>query len=933
MASGSSKPTLLEGCQLPRGDGKIELVVDLCPSDEELAAFVDGSAAGEQVARVEAHVDGCPTCHRVLAVFAHEGELRSMGALEAEMPRSGAAAAVVARLQALRPLVAGSKLGRFVVLEWIGEGAAGVVYAAYDPELDRKVALKLMHRTLTAEGSEQERARERVIEEARAMGKAAHPNVVAVHDVGTFEGRVFIAMEFVEGATLRSWVRSARPAVAEIVQAYTEAGRGLAAAHAAGVVHRDFKPTNVLRGDDGRVRVTDFGLARREATAGGDAERLVSGTPAYMAPEQLTGGRVDARSDQFAFCVALYEALYGEPPFTVPLKEALTTGARTAVRDPPAGTKVTPWTRRCVLRGLEPDPDDRHAGMSELLAALAHDPAVKRRRRATGLFVALLASGLLVAAILARRAAVDAKRGVCGHAGESFAALWNDQEAAALAATYEAVKTPYATGVWPRIRNTIDGFRAAWIEDRTRTCRAVLARSGASAVESDEHIACLDGRLREVRALLDALASVKTTEGAFGGLSAAASLPAVSLCDGAQRTDTRSDSPDEAARREEVHTALARADVLDHADRVEDAEASAAQAFRAAVAVGDDELLARCLLEQGKLANELEHYVDAERFLLAALVAAEKTGDDTTRASADSTLVSVSGCGKHDLLAARQWRDQALAIVQRLGANPHLEAAVHDNMGIALWAEGHPDEALVESRAAVAAGEQLGDSLNLSTALGNLALIEAARADFAASRATFGRAVEVGEQALGPDHPVVLVSQNNLATVCLEQLDFACALPLAQRDVAIGVNTALHERVFLATECEVLVEMGRAEEAVVLLARPAIAPDPSAPPALRVELEALSGRVYLGANRLAEARASLEAAVAEEESASPRYLAEARFALARTLSALRREPARARTLALAAAHGLEELEYPSPLLRARKDEVRAWLAANPGPAK
>ena len=899
-------------------------MTDICPSDEELADFVDGSVGGDQAARLEAHIDGCATCHRVLAVFAHPG---SLGTLEADPPRSGAAAEVVARLQLHRPLLPGSRLGRFVVLEWVGEGAAGVVYAAYDPELDRKVALKLMHPPPQSEGED---ARERVVEEARAMGRAANPHVVTVHDVGTFEGRVFIAMEFVEGMTLRSWVRGGKRSVAEILQAYTEAGRGLAAAHAAGVVHRDFKPSNVLRGDDGRVRVTDFGLARPAAAPDGTKEQVVSGTPAYMAPEQLLGGTVDARSDQFGFCVALYEALYGEPPFTVPLNEALTTGARTAVRDPPAGTKVTPWLRRCVLRGLEPDPDDRHPGMNELLAALAHDPSVERRRRTMWVAAAVLATSLGIAGALARHGAAVARREVCAHADSTFAALWNDDEQKALATTFSTVATPYAAAVWPRVRSTVDRYRAAWTTDRTQTCQAVLARSGPAAVASDEHIVCLDDRLREVRALLDDLASVKTTEGAFGGLSAAASLPAVSLCDGAQHGAARGGAAADPARLETVRTALARADVLDHADRVMEAEENAAEAVDTARAMADDELLGQSLLKRAALANEAGHFGEAETFVRGGLVSAEVVGDDTLRAALLSTYVFVSGFGKHDLPAARHWHDEALAILRRVGPNDHLEGSVRDNFGMVLWSQGHLDEALVESEAAVAAIERISDPLNLSTTLGNLAIVQGARADYAAATQTFRRAVEVGDRALGPDHPVVMVSESNLANVLLEELDFAAALPIAEHVVAIGNSNPMTERAFLETDAEVLVEMGRADAALVRVSRPEMAADPASSSA---EAAAVTGRAYLGANRPAEARPWLEAGAAGNESDEGRYVAEARFALAQTLTALHREPARARKLAEDALKAFDALAYPSPLVVARKEQVRAWLAGNAAAAR
>src|SRR4051794_3934114 len=229
------------------------------------------------------------------------------------------------------PLPRGSAVGRYVVLERIGSGGMGVVYAAYDPELDRKVALKLLRPDRAGAAGE---AAFRVPREAHAVTPLSDPHVVAVYDAGTFGDQVFVAMELMEGRTLRQWLGEGKRGWREIVDVFVAAGRGLAAAHAAGLVHRDFKPDNVLLGTDGRVKVADFGLARPvgvvekegspSSPGSGSGGLLASpltewgqvmGTPAYMAPEQLRGGAADARSDQFSFCVALWEALYGRKPF------------------------------------------------------------------------------------------------------------------------------------------------------------------------------------------------------------------------------------------------------------------------------------------------------------------------------------------------------------------------------------------------------------------------------------------------------------------------------------------------------------------------------------------------------------------------------------------------------------------------------------------
>jgi tetratricopeptide (TPR) repeat protein len=330
-------------------------------------------------------------------------------------------------------IAAGTRVGRYVIGDVLGEGGAGQVYAALDPELDRRVAIKLLRVAtadlpLAATAPSTSRGHGRLWREAQAMAKLTHPNVLPVFDVGVAGDRLFLAMELVEGGTLRGWLReghSAKEALAVIMQA----GRGLAAAHAAGLIHRDFKPDNVLIGRDGRVRVTDFGLVRAldapELPPDHDATRepmptprmlatpltqaaSVMGTPGYMAPEQYAAAATDARTDQFSFCVTLYEALYGARPFAGKTMDELKESTRNGrIIEPPPQAKVPPWLRRAILRGLEIDPEKRWPSMDALLAALADDPLV-RRRRMVAAGAALLA--LVVAAGLGWRAYARAAR-------------------------------------------------------------------------------------------------------------------------------------------------------------------------------------------------------------------------------------------------------------------------------------------------------------------------------------------------------------------------------------------------------------------------------------------------------------------------------------------------------------------------------------------
>ncbi len=288
-----------------------------------------------------------------------------------------------------------SRIGRYVLLRTLGKGGMGVVYAAYDEDLDRKVAVKLLHSSHQADTE----LRLRIVREAQALARVSSPNVVHVYEVGEIENEMFIAMEFVNGTTLTKWQAAQKRTRQEIMHMYLAAGRGLLAAHQAGLTHRDFKPDNVLVGSDGTPKVADFGLARRhgdeteagtpgaaEASSGQLAvtphlfaltqEGTVVGTPLYMSPEQHLGEVADRRSDQFSFCVALYEALYGELPFA---GKSLPTLRHNVVRGKlqprPAGSRVPLPVHQALLRGLEVLPEKRFPSMQELLAALAFDEA------------------------------------------------------------------------------------------------------------------------------------------------------------------------------------------------------------------------------------------------------------------------------------------------------------------------------------------------------------------------------------------------------------------------------------------------------------------------------------------------------------------------------------------------------------------------------
>ncbi len=413
----------------------------------------------------------------------------------------------------------GATLGRYLVLDILGRGGMGVVYAAYDPELDRKVAIKLLRPGLGVAGSS--RGRSRLVREAQALAKLSHRNVVTVHDVGELGDSVFVAMEFVEGRTLSKWLDAeADRDWREILAVFLEAGRGLEAAHRADLVHRDFKPDNVMVADDGRVVVLDFGLAhgtderadenastdRSEAHASSSAllERLtltgaMMGTPAYMSPEQFAGRPTDARTDQFSYCVALYRALYGRAPFSGETVAELT---RSVLQDEPAatprGSGVPGWVRRAIVRGMARKVDDRYPTMNELLAALGRDPGDRWRRGAAVGVIGLVAVGIWGAQYFA------APEDPCD-ASAAFEEAWGPARRVQVQRQFAAIGKPLADDTAVRVADELDDYARKWVATREQVCRASHSKDTKVATVAVQQLSCLDsqrGRVASVTSLL-----------------------------------------------------------------------------------------------------------------------------------------------------------------------------------------------------------------------------------------------------------------------------------------------------------------------------------------------------------------------------------------------------------------------------------------------
>lgn len=669
-------------------------------------------------------------------------------------------------------------LGRFEVVREVGAGGMGVVYAARDPRLDRTVAVKLLHADLWA-GEQGKVARERLLREAKSMARLTHPNVVTVHEIGTGEDGTFVAMEYVRGQTLGAFLADHELTWRQILELFCQAGEGLAAAHAEGIVHRDFKPENVLIDGQGRAKVADFGLAgmrdetpeatdpRAPAHAAAELKTgsltrtgAVMGTPAYMAPEQYAGEPADAKADQFAFAVSLYEALYGERPYagrTVPdLVRTLRAGT---ISPAPRGAKVPTWVRAAVVRALAPEPSERWPDMPSMLAELARDPG--RTHRRVGWVLGLVAVGAVAGTLAV--GAREASR--CEGAGERLAEVWDAQVRAQARAAVEGTGLGYAGATWSRVSHLLDQRAEAWRAEAQRSCRAAARATGEDKRRAEQQTACLDAQLESLRGYVDALlgADAKMVPRM---VQAAASLPEPSVCADPRRTGAWHIPDDEAGRaalREGLRQ-LAAASTQVALGRYGPAVDAASGAVESGRRLGNVALEARALVALGR-AQERAGDVDAgAESLLAAVARAEAAGDGITRVRALIYLVYVTGVKKRDFDQARTHAAQAKALVDTLELDPVLEAHLMDNEASVAKKERRWDAALEGHRAALELRRTaLGDDHpDTAASLTNLGSALRASGDAAAAEPILVRAVAGFERALGPEHPHVAIALTNL---------------------------------------------------------------------------------------------------------------------------------------------------------------------------
>lgn len=681
----------------------------------------------------------------------------------------------------------------------------GVVFSAYDPELDRRVAIKVLASDLMGEES-----RLRLLREAQAMARLSHPNVVPVYDAGTFEGRVFVAMEFVQGVTLRGWLDGETRGWTEVLETMRRAALGLQAAHEANLVHRDFKPDNVMVGDDGRVRVLDFGLARStnlasepepfdradradDATADDrNGEKALAaqvtsqgamlGTPAYMPPEQLEGREVDARTDQWSFCVTLYEALYGSRPFEGATVAAFVLAMHNdGLQPPPQSSAVPPSIFAAIARGLELEPNARHPSMGALLRALELAPPPRSRAVPAG----VIAFGTLIAGTWWWSG--ERADGACDSRMLAASAVWSPDAQKAGADAFERSAVRYGSEAWARASARVTDYVTDWSREAGKACRS----AGPGTAEVDTlRSRCLDTRLRRLTSVVDAFANAND-DVVQGAIATAFRLPELESCADASALLAAVRPPEDPAKLAE----LARLEVsLEEAashkfsgDYVEGSRLAQAVVDEARV-LAYDPFTGEALRTLASFATRSGDNETARDLYLEAFEVAATARDDAGAAQAAADLLYVLGSQLRAPEAAEAWTTVGATMIKRAGLSERApEATLHNAVGNVAFSQADYDRALTEFSTARDIWESVpGDyPIDLGFVFSNIGAVQATLGRYGEARDQHLRALQIRQETFGPEHPDVAMSLGNLGIVAFRVGDMAAARDYQERALAI----------------------------------------------------------------------------------------------------------------------------------------------------
>jgi len=660
----------------------------------------------------------------------------------------------------------GHNMRRYVVLEEAGRGGMGRVLRAYDPKLQREVALKVLNRG--ALGTE---ATERLVAEARAMAKLSHPNVVAVYDVEALDdGQVMLVMEYVAGQTLQGWLADKRWPWTDVLAHFVPAGRGLAAAHAADLLHRDFKPANVLVSES-RVKVTDFGLAKApigaataEPTSGDNSltqTGTVMGTPVYMSPEQHRGQALTPATDQYSFCVALWAALCGKRPFAT---SELPQNKFDGPPPWPQGLAVPQPIGDAIVRGLSVDPAERWPSMEALLDALDYDPAARKRR-----WVAALGVVGVGALAWQLRAAEEAPR--CSGAQQQLDGVWNEGARAEIEAAIMDTGLSYAASTWSKVAVELDGWATGWLAMHVEACEATQRHEQSESV-MDLRMACLYRARLGLKAAANVFADA-TPEVVRNAHRVVGTLPRLERCADvdALQADVEPPPPEQADAVKSVHAEIAEARVRATAGEYDAALAAVHRAEAGLEGLEYAPVRAEVELVRGLVLELQGEYTLAEAALRRVLSYATAQQRDVV-SEAVGRLTLVVGVRLHRPAEALAFRELANWLSLELDESRYL---FHNTLGMVLDLSARYEEAETEYKAALALRRDEPEGMSAAMVRGNLAIVLQSQGRYAEAVDEQRAVIRVLEAAIGADNPEVASARSNLGGSLGGQGDYEAA--------------------------------------------------------------------------------------------------------------------------------------------------------------
>lgn len=716
----------------------------------------------------------------------------------------------------------------------MGEGGMGFVFAARDRKLNRPVAIKVLRPEISA----LEHLEKTLIREAKAMARLSHPNVCTVYEVGTTDGCLFLAMEYIDGQTLDVWLKRGR-SWQEILGVMIAAGNGLAAAHRADVIHRDLKLENIMIDSDGRVLVMDFGIATGADSVDATEDVVydepltsfsrIIGTPPYMALELLCGNPANKKSDQFSFAVTAYEALYGvRPYFGRTFGELIRAYQQNDVHQPPRNV-VPRWLRQVLLRGASTDANDRYDSVDDLVAELVRIPNKRRFHFRAALFGLVMMLGVVVSLVVYQRLATKTP---CQGSEERFAQVWNEDARARLQRAMVDSGMSNAGEEWRRASSYLDAYGTQWVAMHRDACEATRVRDEQSDEMLDRRMLCLDARRTELEQLLTVLGSADRNV-AQRAVQAVLALSDVDRCSARQALLRAPPEPQDQAVQAQLAALrgrLATAKALYEMGRYVEVKPDAAAIAKEAHTIGYAPVTAEARLLHGRVLASLVEIDNGSRVLESALLSAEASGDDLTKLEALGELLLLLGYEGGRYEQAEKWVEYADATLARVENAPGIEAEIWygkaalvyrqggdlkrafayqqrslelsidaygkqhirvalklDALGSISLIMGKLDQAIdFHDRALAIVHDTLGEQHPVAaTIINNRANAYFTFGRFDESREQYQRALEIVESFLGPNHTKVAISVSNLGNLEFAAEKFSKAIALYKRALSI----------------------------------------------------------------------------------------------------------------------------------------------------